>query len=102
MFRFHRPAPRGAALFTAPAIALAAVLISACVVTLGVLWLLVRGCRDRPILALTLVAVVPLLAALAFVVAISGFMFTPQLGWVLLACSLVALVLVPASLVVGL
>ena len=30
MFRFHRPAPRGAALFTAPAIALAAVLISAC------------------------------------------------------------------------
>ncbi len=72
-----------------------------CVVTLGLLWVLVRVCRDRPVLALTLVAVVPLLAALGFVVAISGFMFTPQLGWVVLACSLVAVVLVPSSFVVG-
>ena len=71
------------------------------VVTLGILGVLVRVCRDRPVVALTLVAVVPLLAALLFVVAISGFMFTPQLGWVLLACSLVAVVLVPACLVVG-
>lgn len=72
-----------------------------CVVTLIVLWLLVRLLPDRPVLALTLVAVIPLLAALGFVVAISGFMFTPQLRWVLLACSLVAIVLVPASFVVG-
>lgn len=72
-----------------------------CAVTTVVLWGLTRRLRHRPELTLTLVAVVPLTAALAFVVGIGGFMFTPQLGWVLLACSLIAAMLVPASVLVG-
>lgn len=72
-----------------------------CAVTTAALWALLRRLGQRPALALTLVAVVPLLAALLFVIGIGGFMFTSQLGWVLLACSLIAVMLVPASVLVG-
>ena len=54
-----------------------------CAVTIVVLWLLLRVFQPHPGLSLALVEVVPLLAALGFVVAISRFMFTEQLGWTL-------------------
>jgi signal transduction histidine kinase len=51
--------------------------------------------------SLALVSAVPLLAALGFVVAISGFMFTEQLGWTLVTCALVGAILVPGSVLLG-
>jgi signal transduction histidine kinase len=72
-----------------------------CAVTIVVLWLLLRLFQHHPGLSLALVEVVPLLAALGFVVAISGFMFTEQLGWTLVTCLLIGVMLVPGSVLVG-
>jgi signal transduction histidine kinase len=50
---------------------------------------------------LTVLVLIPVLAMLAGVLGISGFMFTPALTTMLLVCLLVALVTVPAALVLG-
>ena len=72
-----------------------------CAATIVLLWALLRAFRQHPAVSLGLVVGVPLLAALGFVVAISGFMFTEQLGWTLVTCTLVAIMLVPGSVLVG-
>ena len=72
-----------------------------CAVTVALLWLLLRRLSGHPAMSLALVVSVPLIAALAFVVAISGFMFTEQLGWTLATCALVGVMLVPASVLLG-
>lgn len=64
----------------------------------GLLWL-VRGRSFE--LNIAVLVTVPLLAALLFVVAISGFMFTPQLTWTLVTCALIAVAVVPAAIVLG-
>jgi len=60
-----------------------------CLVSISLLWLLLRVLKDRPFWSLAVLVAVPLLSALGFVVAISGFMFTPQLGWTLVTCLLI-------------
>ncbi|MFT4295262.1 MAG: HAMP domain-containing sensor histidine kinase [Micropruina sp.] len=72
-----------------------------CAATIALLWLVLRRLDTRPGLALALVVAVPLLVALVFVVAISGFMFTEQLGWTLVTCALVGVMLVPGSVLLG-
>ncbi|MCC6496110.1 MAG: sensor histidine kinase [Propionibacteriaceae bacterium] len=72
-----------------------------CVVTVIALWLLLKVFERHLGISLALVSVVPLLAALGFVVAISGFMFTEQLGWTLVTCVLVGVMLVPGSVLIG-
>lgn len=72
-----------------------------CGVTIIALWLLLRAFRRNLGLSLALVVAFPLLAALGFVVAISGFMFTEQLGWTLVTCLLVGVMLVPGSVLIG-
>ena len=73
----------------------------ACVVSIIVLWLLLRAFRGRLGLSLAVVVAFPLLAALGFVVAISGFMFTEQLGWTLVTCALIGFMLIPGSVLIG-
>ena len=73
----------------------------ACVVSIIVLWLLLRAFRGRLGLSLAVVVAFPLLAALGFVVAISGFMFTEQLGWTLVTCALIGVMLIPGSVLIG-
>jgi signal transduction histidine kinase len=72
-----------------------------CAVTIVLLWGLLRAFRQHPAISLGLVVAVPLLAALGFVVAISGFMFTEELGWTLVTCVLVGVMLVPGSVLIG-
>jgi signal transduction histidine kinase len=72
-----------------------------CVVTTIALWLLLRAFRGNLGISLALVVAFPLLAALGFVVAISGFMFTEQLGWTLVTCLLIGVMLVPGSVLIG-
>ncbi len=72
-----------------------------CVGTVIVLWLLMKVFERHLGISLALVVAVPLLAALSFVVAISGFMFTEQLGWTLVTCFLIAVMLVPGSVLIG-
>ncbi|HVV13830.1 HAMP domain-containing sensor histidine kinase [Amycolatopsis sp.] len=50
---------------------------------------------------LTVLVLVPMLATFAGVLGISGFMFTPALTTMLLVCLLVAVVTVPAAIVLG-
>jgi signal transduction histidine kinase len=50
---------------------------------------------------LTVLVLIPVLAMLAGVLGVSGFMFTPALTTMLLVCLLVALVTVPAAIVLG-
>ncbi|PZQ41238.1 MAG: two-component sensor histidine kinase [Phenylobacterium zucineum] len=75
--------------------------VLSCAVSISLLWLLLRALRDRPFWSLAVLVVVPLLSALGFVVAISGFMFTPQLGWTLVTCVLIAVMLVPGTIRLG-
>ncbi|HSN12132.1 MAG TPA: HAMP domain-containing sensor histidine kinase [Propionibacteriaceae bacterium] len=72
-----------------------------CVVTVVALWLLLRRFQQHLAVSVALVVVVPLAAALLFVVAISRFMFTEQLGWTLTTCILIGVMLVPASVLLG-
>jgi signal transduction histidine kinase len=50
---------------------------------------------------LTVLVLIPVLATLAGVLGVSGFMFTPALTTMLLVCLLVALVTVPAAIILG-
>lgn len=72
-----------------------------CGVTIFALWALLKVFQRHLGVSLALVEVVPLLAALGFVVAISGFMFTEQLGWTLVTCLLIGVILVPGSVLLG-
>jgi len=72
-----------------------------CGVTIFALWALLKVFQSHLGVSLALVEVVPLLAALGFVVAISGFMFTEQLGWTLVTCLLIGVILVPGSVLLG-
>lgn len=72
-----------------------------CGVTIVLLWLVLRRLGTRPSTSLAVVVSVPLVVALLFVVAISGFMFTEQLGWTVVTCLLVGVMLVPGSVILG-
>ncbi len=72
-----------------------------CLVSISLLWLLLRVLKDRPFWSLAVLVAVPLLSALGFVVAISGFMFTPQLGWTLVTCLLIGVMLGPGTVWIG-
>lgn len=72
-----------------------------CIATILLLWALLKVLSGHVGVSLALVVSVPLLAALGFVVAISGFMFNEQLQWTLVTCGLVAVMLVPGSVLIG-
>ncbi|MEC3975188.1 sensor histidine kinase [Amycolatopsis sp. H20-H5] len=63
-----------------------------------VLYVLRRGSLAS---TMTVLVLIPVLATLVGVVGISGFMFTPALATMTLVCLLVALVTVPAAIVLG-
>jgi signal transduction histidine kinase len=64
--------------------------------------LLLNRMRRRSLTAaLTVLVLVPLVAALAGVLAVSGFMYTPQLAGTIAVCAVVAAVTVPAAVLLG-
>ncbi len=72
------------------------------IITAGLDLLVLRALRGRSAAAMiTALVVVPILASLIFVVAISGFMFTPQLRWAVITCGLIAFAVVPVAVVLG-
>ncbi len=74
----------------------------ACVITTAIEIVVLRLVRDRRAeVMITVLVVVPILAVLIFVVMISGFMFTPQLGWTAVTCSLIAIAVIPVAVVLG-
>ncbi|MDQ2584601.1 sensor histidine kinase [Saccharothrix yanglingensis] len=77
-----------------------AVLFSLPLALLGVL-LLRRSSDGSLARAMTVLAIVPVVATIGGVLAVSGFMFTPILMTTLLVCVLVALVTVPAAVLSG-
>ncbi|CAL9640240.1 Sensor histidine kinase RcsC [Actinosynnema sp. ALI-1.44] len=77
-----------------------AVLFSLPLAVLGAL-LLRRFVRGSLTAALTVLAIVPVVATIGGVLAVSGFMFTSMLVTTVLVCVLVALVTVPAAVVLG-
>lgn len=64
-------------------------------------WLLHRMRRRSITTALAVLVLVPMVATLVSVLAISGFMFTPQLATTFVVCVLVAAISVPAGLILG-
>ncbi|WP_285642936.1 HAMP domain-containing sensor histidine kinase [Lentzea sp. NBRC 102530] len=50
---------------------------------------------------MTVMVIVPVVATIAGVVVVSGFMFTPMLGAALMVCTVVAVVAVPFSIMLG-
>lgn len=71
------------------------------VVALFGAWLL-RQVRRRSITTAVLVLVlVPLVATIAGVIGVSGFMYTPELARTVLVCGLVAVVTVPVAVLLG-
>jgi signal transduction histidine kinase len=70
------------------------------IAVLGAL-LLARFRRGSITAAMTVLVLVPLVATIAGVIGVSGFMFTPQLTTTLLVCGLVAVVTVPVALLLG-
>jgi signal transduction histidine kinase len=64
-------------------------------------WLLHRMRRRSIAAATTVLVLVPALATLAGVIGTSGFMLTPQLLAIVAVCAVVALVTVPAALLLG-
>lgn len=59
-----------------------------------------RSAMASPVLVAVLVGF-PMLAVLTFVIAISGFMFTDQVGWTAIACGLIAVTVIPAAVVMA-
>ena len=78
----------------------AALLLALPIAALGGL-LLHRMRRRSVTAAMTTLALVPLVAALGGVVAVSGFMYTPQLAGTLAVVAVVAAVTVPAAALLG-
>jgi signal transduction histidine kinase len=64
-------------------------------------WLLARFHNASITAAMTVLVLVPVLATIAGMIGVSGFMFTPQLGTTLLVSALVAVVTVPVALLLG-
>lgn len=65
-------------------------------------WLLLHWVRDRSIvISMTVLALMPLAAAVAGVVGVSGFMFTVDLQRTLLVCGWVTLVTAPIAVLLG-
>lgn len=77
-----------------------ALLFSLPVALLGGL-LLTWARRRSMAVALTVLVLVPLVAALAGVLGVSGFMYTPQLVQTIVVCVVVAAVAVPAGMLLG-
>ncbi|PRY46586.1 sensor histidine kinase [Umezawaea tangerina] len=78
-----------------------AVMFSLPLVLLGA-WLLLRRLVHRSLTtALSVLAIVPVLATIGGVLAVSQFMFNPIITTTLLVCSLVALVTVPTAVMLG-
>ena len=76
--------------------------VLACAVTAGLEMGLLYLVRNRsPALNIAVLVTVPILAVLGFVVAISGFMFTPQLRWTLVSCMLIAVSVIPVAVLFG-
>ena len=74
----------------------------ACVLTAGVEFSVLRALQRRSVaLRLAALVVVPILAVLIFVVAISGFMFTPQLRGTVASGVLIAVTVIPVAVVLG-
>ncbi len=74
----------------------------ACAITVGIELLLVRLLDNRsPMLTISVLVTVPLVAVLLFVVMISGFMYTPQLGWTACTCALIGVTVIPLSIIIG-
>lgn len=74
----------------------------ACVLTGSAQLGLLHAVRRRSVtVTLTVLVLVPLVSVLLFVVAISGFMFTPQLGSTLATCSLIGVTVIPVAVVLG-
>lgn len=74
----------------------------ACAITTVIEIVVLRLVRDRRAeVTITVLVVVPILAVLIFVVFISGFMFTPQLGWTAITCGLIAVAVIPVAVVLG-
>jgi signal transduction histidine kinase len=64
--------------------------------------LLLSRMRRRSITAaVTVLVLVPVLAALVGVIGVSGFMYTPQLAGAVVVCGAVAVVTVPAAMMLG-
>jgi len=77
-----------------------ALLFSLPVVLLGAL--VMHRIRSRSITrAVTVLVLVPLIAALAGIVGVGGFMYTPLLGATLVVCLVVAAVTVPTAILLG-
>ena len=63
---------------------------------------LMHRMRERSITrAVTVLVLVPLVAALAGIIGVSGFMYTPMLASTLVLCAVVAAVSVPTAVVLG-
>ncbi|MBA8793959.1 signal transduction histidine kinase [Friedmanniella endophytica] len=76
--------------------------VLACALTLGIEVVLLRLIEHRsPLVSISVLVTVPLVAVLLFVVAISGFMFTPQLRWTSVTCALIGITLLPFALLLG-
>ncbi len=74
----------------------------ACLLTAAVEVVVLRAVRRRSLsVHLAALVVVPIVSVLLFVVAISGFMFTPQLRTTLISCALIALTVIPVAVVLG-
>ena len=67
-------------------------------VELAAVWLL--RSRSLPVTVVVLVAV-PILAVLVFVVTLSGFMFTEQLRWTVIASALIGVAVLPFAALLG-
>ena len=74
----------------------------ACVGTAAIELVLLRAVRRRSAeINIAVLVTVPIVAVLLFVVAISGFMFTPQLRWTLVTCVLIAIAVIPVAVLLG-
>ena len=74
----------------------------ACALTVVIELLLVRWLEERsPMITISVLVTVPLVAVLLFVVMISGFMFTPQLRWTAITCALIGVTVIPLSIIIG-
>ncbi len=74
----------------------------ACGLTVGVELAVVAALRGRSVAAnIAALVAVPIVSVLLFVVAISGFMFTPQLRWTAVTCALIAAAVIPATVLLG-
>ena len=74
----------------------------ACGLTWGLEVVLLKLVEKRSVmLRIATLVSLPLVAALTFVVAVSGFMFTDQLQWTLITCGLIAITVLPMAVFLG-